>query len=738
MLYDDAEQIEVRHVISLAHHEMSIYGGGDEILEGELWIKRNAICLSRKQDSISDLRGITPPFYLFSENLSEKEDFYFAILKNQERIPNSPSCPPTQQQYDVKHIITLVQRLHSSEEQLQTRWVNAMLGRLFLALYKTPEMYEFVRKKVTKKISRVKKPPFISKIGLQAIDMGEGAPFITNPRLKDLTVDGDCTVEADINYSGSFRLEISATARIDLGPRFKAREVDLVLAVVLKKLEGHCLVRFKPPPSNRIWFCFESMPDIVMSIEPIVSARQITYGIILRAIENRIREIVAESLVFPFWDDAPFLNTSSQPFRGGIWEREIPKFGMKTEIPDEYEAQVEQADPLDALKTKDDRAVSMPDLPESPPVTLKFRKGSFKNPDSIHHNDENAISSGLDKTGSSPPRVIRSRTFSHVAGPVVTPDNVKVDKAVYDSQKAERRSATSTMVEISNRSQPNSPPLSSSPKDWPSLRRWPSQNGSLSSSESIDSRTGSELLPDAVLPPPSAPDSTAAKDTGSSPDTASANEEPNRSRAIETVKRSSSSSTSVGEKRINTIGSAAAAAKKWGWNVLARSGPGRVDASGRPGAPDHPIGRGRPLPPPGVPLPPPQRSPFKSAITIPKRKPLPPPLVPGNPKEEPARVVTPELPKRKNLPPRRPSDESTDELLVVEAPRDSEPNSPSPDRDMRFGRLMDDGQPPPYSVQSQTEVPPVLEESVPPDTGSGSTPIALDERANAVPSEIAL
>jgi hypothetical protein len=345
----------------------------------------------------------TPPFYLFSESQSAKEDFYFALLKNQERIPDSPNSVPTQQQqhYEIKDIVTLVQRLHSSEEHLQTRWINAMVGRLFLALYKTPEMQEFVRKKVTKNISRVKKPTFISKISLQKIDMGHGAPFITNPRLKDLTIDGDCTVEADINYSGDFRLEISATARIDLGQRFKTREVDLVLAVVPKKLSGHILVRFKPPPSNRVWFCFASMPDMVMSIEPIVSSRHITYSIILRNIKSRIREVVAESLVYPFWDDIPFLDTSSQPFRGGIWEREISKAGVKIEIPDELDLHNEsilpsEDDSLDVLKTRDDRTISMPEFAGFPTPDLKSRKSS-KSSDSNPLDDESASSSTVDK-----------------------------------------------------------------------------------------------------------------------------------------------------------------------------------------------------------------------------------------------------------------------------------------------------------------------------------------------------
>ncbi len=299
MLYDDIEQLEVRYVISLEHHDVGVYNGTEDVIpEGELWIKRNAICLTRRP--ISDAVGaVSLPFYLFSENMSEKEDFYFALLKNQEKNPGPGEAPPAPQHFDVKNIVTLVQKLHSSEEQLQTRWLNGLMGRLFLAMYKTPEMEAFVRRKLTKKISRVKKPNFITKIALQKIETGEGAPFITNPRLKDLTVNGDCTIEADVKYSGNFKIEIAATARIDLGKRFGAREVELVLAVVCHKLEGHALVKVKPLPSNRMWFTFETMPKIDMTIEPIVSSRQITYNIILRAIESRIREVIAETIVLP-------------------------------------------------------------------------------------------------------------------------------------------------------------------------------------------------------------------------------------------------------------------------------------------------------------------------------------------------------------------------------------------------------------------------------------------------------
>ncbi|QKX63924.1 uncharacterized protein TRUGW13939_11096 [Talaromyces rugulosus] len=716
MLYDDEQQIEVRHVISLAHHNVSIYGGGEDILEGELYVKRNAICLMRKEDSIADLRGLTPPFYLFSETQSAKEDFYHALLQNQEKIPDSPNSPPSPQLYEVKDIVKLVQDLHSSEEHLQTRWFNAMVGRLFLAMYKTPEMHEFIRKKITKKISRVPKPNFISRISLQKIDMGQGAPFITNPRLKDLTVDGDCTVEANVNYSGNFRIEISATARIDLGPRFKAREVDLALAVVLKKLTGHMLFRFKPPPSNRIWFCFASNPDMTMSIEPIVSARQITYTFILRAIESRIREVVEESLVLPHWDDIPFLDTISLPFRGGVWQREIPRTMDKVVIPDETEGQNESEGsvdsiPIEALKGKDDRNWSTPDFFKPGPPSLKSRKSSKSNASDTLI-EESAASSSIDKRmSSSPPEAIRARTFSNVVDPVVTLDHGKVDRVDSEPPKSSsrrdkaKRDAASSIIEIKTRSQSNS--VSSTPYGSPQ-KETSFQNATLYHGEDVFAEPLDVKENEGSRRPYSShSDAISSNVSLNSTTTTTTTEEKKRKGTFDGVSRSFTQSLSA-EKRttIAALGTAtAAAAKKWGWNVLNKGEQGKPDESRpKPGTPEHPIGRGRPLPPPGIPLPPPERNPFKSksgSVSVPRRKPAPP--LPEFLQEEKRPVPPPPLPKRKSAPLRETNVIFTDEVLVVEAPADSEPNSPTvaPPNFEEFQQNTLDSQ-----LQSQQQQPP--------------------------------
>jgi hypothetical protein len=261
-------------------------------------------------------------FYLFSDNCSEKEDFYHAMLHAQEnqKDPTDTDHPSVPLKFDTPDLVKLVQQLHASEENLHTRWINALIGRVFLAIYKTSQVKDFIASKINKKIARVPKPAIISSVQLRKVDMGTLPPFITNPKLKELTVDGDLVVEADVSYKGNFRIEISATVRIDLGTRFKAREVTLVLATVLKRLDGHILIRIKPPPSNRLWMTFETPPKMEFSLEPIVSSRQITYGVVLRAIENRIREVVNETLVLPNWDDMPFTDTIAQAIRGGVWE----------------------------------------------------------------------------------------------------------------------------------------------------------------------------------------------------------------------------------------------------------------------------------------------------------------------------------------------------------------------------------------------------------------------------------
>ncbi|KAL8807378.1 MAG: hypothetical protein Q9182_000717 [Xanthomendoza sp. 2 TL-2023] len=677
MLYDDVEQLEVRHVISLEHHKVSIYAG-EEIPEGELWIKRNAIRLSRNP-GIDDIGAASKPFYFFSENCSEKEDFYFALLQNQEVKPGHPGSPPRPLLFETKDIITLVQQLHSSEEHLQTRWINALVGRLFLAMYKTLEVEDFIRTKITKKIARVKKPAFLSGIVLRKIDMGESAPHITNPRLRDLTVDGDCCVEADIKYRGNFRIEIATTARIDLGARFKVREVNLVLAAVVKRLEGHVLVKFKPPPSNRIWISFETMPDMELSIEPIVSSRQITYGVILRQIESRIREVIAETAVLPHWDDSPFSDTSHQQFRGGIWKKDPnvdTSANQHMEVPDEavqdeVEAFEQAASPPASPRGTDDRTMSMPVFSNSAISAAPHTKAAVSDHDGLDSGNIDpaigGISSSVQKP-SAPPKAIRSRSFASAADPLVSMDHANIPFAKSDTIRMQHPDATSAMKAISHRSRPTSPihiPSQASIPDAASSNN-PKSDG-------MFERDGQQLISSSPVPLSSPPTPTSTKSIRSL----------NHSLGTDSV--TDQPPTAHGTKQsIGVISAAtAAAAKSWSWGVLSRAKEQRQQHNdGGAGTPENPLGRGRPLPPPGQPLPPPAK--FSTKVTqngSARRKPVPSgyPLSRGQSEASVRSEKAPPLPSRRRQPPTTDQLQAQESLLVIGIPSESQPTSPQAD-----------------------------------------------------------
>ena len=383
-----------------------------------------------------------------------------------------------------------------------------------------------------------------------------------------------------VKYSGSFRIEIATTARIDLGVRIKAREVNLVLAISLEKLEGHLLVRLKPPPSNRVWTSFETMPQLQMKIEPVVSSRQITYGVILRAIESRIREVVAETIVLPHWDDSPFLNTLGEVYRGGVWMNERTNSHQATEtiVPDEVPEDTAESGRAHGSPFMGDHSISVPVLVEDQQHRLLPRKG-LTTPHSPTANHNKAISSGVARPVESP-RAIRSKSFASAASPIVSTDHINSNPT--RKELGHSKDAASFMTEISNRSQPTSPVgTPSNSANPPSAERG---KDAPPQSRISDCELGSSHLTladasDTLFS--KSPPSLSLRSTASSIDSAST--KPSR---LQNVARGLTPS----ENRQQSLSAAAVAAKNWGWKTFTK-GKG-IDAAvpERSGTPDNPIG----------------------------------------------------------------------------------------------------------------------------------------------------
>ncbi|CAB4252064.1 Nvj2p KABA2_01S05170 [Maudiozyma barnettii] len=355
---DDPSRKNLLHAFSLKDMFVTIWPrcntDNEPLSDASLYTKRTCLALFRKgsvtldedkktllfannnivepdetnQDTVILKTSKANQFYLYFENNMDKEDWYFQLINASKNISpsenNSPFNPNIMA--DTAYLSTadalyLIQTINSTQGQLTTKWLNALLGRLFLSLQETDTLNQALLERIDKKLTKINKPGFLNDFVIEKVDVGNSVPFITNPRLSEMSPEGSMKLLADVSYKGSLEVIISTKVNINLGSHFKPREVSLQLSIKVKEVTGPLLVLFKPPPSNRIWYAFESEPVMELDVEPIVSSSKLSYNVITNAIKGKFAEAIKESLVVPYYDDIFFYSTTDEIYRGGVWSK---------------------------------------------------------------------------------------------------------------------------------------------------------------------------------------------------------------------------------------------------------------------------------------------------------------------------------------------------------------------------------------------------------------------------------
>ncbi|ONI09604.1 hypothetical protein PRUPE_5G246400 [Prunus persica] len=94
------------------------------------------------------------------------------------------------------------------------------------------------------------------------------------------------------NYGSRWKSLLNSIAK-------QVSQVPLSLEIRIASLRGTLRLHIKPPPSDRLWFAFTSMPDIDFSLDSSVGDHKITSGRIALFLISRLKTAIRETLVLP-------------------------------------------------------------------------------------------------------------------------------------------------------------------------------------------------------------------------------------------------------------------------------------------------------------------------------------------------------------------------------------------------------------------------------------------------------
>lgn len=163
-LYEDEQENDCYAAIKLPLHEVVIYP--EHLIEGELFMKKNAICLRPILKAGEDVSEEVPslilrptptqaiasstatatasepssdlshqPWFIFPSINHDKEDWYHSLVTGS-KLPLASEQAKDASLFDPNDMGSLVEAIDDQPDPIPTRWLNAMIGRLFFSVYR--------------------------------------------------------------------------------------------------------------------------------------------------------------------------------------------------------------------------------------------------------------------------------------------------------------------------------------------------------------------------------------------------------------------------------------------------------------------------------------------------------------------------------------------------------------------------------------------------------------------------
>ncbi|WOL16885.1 hypothetical protein Cni_G25673 [Canna indica] len=230
-------------------------------------------------------------------------------------------------------------------------FLNLIISRLFFDVRRSTEVSNYLKAQIERTLSNVRFPSFFGRVECACLDVGDIPPFVRRLKVVNKDMTEVLTAEIDVEYSGglSFAFEVcplgckennndrnsdmnsgieqmttlddsdgyysdelqhleSATWRnvwlstwktIKTTVSDHVLQVPLSLRVRVSSLRATLSLHMKPPPSDQLWFGFNSMPEIDWKFVPTIGNQRISNGAITLLFKKLFENAIRKSLVFP-------------------------------------------------------------------------------------------------------------------------------------------------------------------------------------------------------------------------------------------------------------------------------------------------------------------------------------------------------------------------------------------------------------------------------------------------------